>query len=122
MWMKLIEVQKLLAAQVVIGIEWMNREVLTVCAADLMSDVLASAQENTLLLTGLMNLQVVRTAEMSDVVGIVFMRGKHPSFELIELARMKNIPLLVTQHSLYESCGKLYENDLKSCHNIGNAL
>ena len=120
--MKLIEVLKMLDAEVVGGIEWIDREVVTVCGADLMSDVLSFTKENTLLLTGLTNIQVVRTAEMSDVVGIVFVRGKRPSLELIELARMKNIPLLVTQHSLYESCGRLYQNDLKSCYKTGDML
>ncbi|MBP2626152.1 MAG: hypothetical protein H6Q68_863 [Firmicutes bacterium] len=118
--MKLIEVQRVLDAEVVAGIEWMDKEVLTVCAADLMSEVLAFAQENTLLLTGLTNLQVVRTAEMIDLVGVVFVRGKRPCPELINLAAMKNIPLLVTPHSLYESCGRLYQNDLKSCEEIGD--
>jgi len=115
MWMKLLKVQEVLDAEVVGGLEWIDREVETVCGADLMSDVLAFTKESTLLLTGLTNIQVVRTAEMSDLVGIVFVRGKRPSPELIELARMKNIPLLVTQHSLFESCGRLYSNDLKSC-------
>jgi len=120
--MKLSEVQKVLDAQVVSGIEWMDREVKTVCGADLMSDVLAFAKESTLLLTGLTNIQVVRTAEMIDLVGVVFVRGKCPSLELIELAGTKNIPLLVTQHSLYESCGRLYQNDLKSCYKTGDML
>lgn len=120
MWMKLMEVQKILDAEVISGTEWLDREVITVCAADLMSDVLAFAKESTLLLTGLTNLQVVRTAEMSDVVGIVFVRGKRPALELIELARTKNIPLFVVKHSLYESSGRLYQQDLKSCHKMGD--
>ena len=117
MWMKLIDVQEVLDAEVVGGIEWIDRKVVTVCGADLMSDVLAFTKESTLLLTGLTNIQVIRTAEMSDLVGIVFVRGKCPAPELIKLASMKNIPLLVTQHSLYESCGRLYQKGLKSCNN-----
>lgn len=113
--MKLIDVQKVLDAEGVSTIEWMDKEVTAVCAADLMSDVLAFTKENTLLLTGLTNIQVVRTAEISDLVGIVFVRGKRPASELIALAVLKNIPLFVTPHSLYESCGRLYQNGLKSC-------
>ncbi len=120
MSVKLIAVQKVLDAEVVCGSEWMDREVMTVCAADLMSEVLAFAQESTLLLTGLTNLQVVRTAEMIDLVGVIFVRGKRPCTELIDLAHMKHIPLLVTPHSLYESCGRLYQNNLKSCEEIGD--
>jgi BioD-like phosphotransacetylase family protein len=122
MWMKLSEVQIVLDAEVVSGIKWMDREVMTVCAADLMSDVLAFAKESTLLVTGLTNLQVVRTAEMSDVVGIVFVRGKYPGPELIELARRKDIPLFIVKHSLYETSGRLYQHDLKSCHKMGEIL
>ena len=120
MWMKLSEVQKVLDAEVVSANEWMDKEVMTVCAADLMSDVLAFAKEKTLLLTGLTNIQVIRTAEMSDVVAIVFIKGKRPNLELMELASMKKIPLLVTQYSLYESCGRLYQKDLKGCHKLGD--
>lgn len=118
--MKMMEVQQIVDAELVSGSEWMEREVATACAADLMSDVLAFAKESTLLLTGLTNIQVIRTAEMSDVVAIVFINGKRPSLELIELANMKNIPLLVTQYSLYESCGRLYQKDLKGCHPVGD--
>jgi len=120
--MKLLEVQEVLDAEVVCGVELIDREVVTICGADLMSDVLSFAKENTLLLTGLTNIQVIRTAEISDVVGIVFVRGKRPGLELIELAHLKNIPLLVTQHSMYESCGRLYQNDLKDCHKMGDML
>lgn len=118
--MLLLEVQAVLDAEVICGVECLDREVVTACGADLMSDVLAFTKESTLLLTGLTNIQVVRTAEMSDLVGIVFVRGKRPGPELIELARMKNIPLLVAKHSLYESCGRLYQKGLKSCPRIGD--
>ena len=122
MLMKLLEVQEVLDAEIVGGIEWLDRDVETACGADLMSDVLAFTKENTLLLTGLTNIQVVRTAEMSDVVGIVFVRGKRPGPELIEMARLKKIPLFIVKYSLYEACGKLYQNGLKSCHKYGDML
>lgn len=88
-------------------------EVLTVCGADLMSDVLAFSKEKSALLTGLTNPQVIRTAEMIDLVMVVFVRGKIPPKETIKLAKEKEIPILVTDKPLYESCGLLYEAGLK---------
>lgn len=85
------------------------------CGADLMSDVLAFSQPGTLLLTGLTNPQVVRTAEMADVKAIVFVRGKQPPSETVALAREKGIPLLATRFTLYESCGRLFAQGLPSC-------
>ncbi len=83
-------------------------EILTACGCDLMSDVLAFVKEQTLLLTGLINSQVIRTAEMMDIKAICFVRGKNPPSEVVELANEKGITLLCTEQSLYISCGKLY--------------
>lgn len=120
--MKLREVQKVLDAEVIGGVEWIDRDVATVCGADLMSDVLAFTKDSTLLLTGLTNIQVIRTAEMSDLVGIVFVRGKRPTPGVIELARAKKIPLLIAKYSLYEACGILYQEGLKCCSELGDTL
>lgn len=85
------------------------------CGADLMSDVLAFTHAGTLLLTGLTNPQVVRTAEMAGIKAIVFVRGKHPPRETLALAEEKGIPLLATRYTLYEACGRLYAAGLPSC-------
>lgn len=85
------------------------------CGADLMSDVLAFTHAGTLLLTGLVNPQVVRTAEMAGIKAIVFVRGKLPPPETVALAQEKGIPLLSTRLTLYESCGRLYAHGLPSC-------
>ncbi len=85
------------------------------CGADLMSDVLAFTHAGTLLLTGLANPQVVRTAEMAGIKAIVFVRGKVPPPETVALAKEKGIPLLATRFTLYESCGRLYAQGLQSC-------
>lgn len=85
------------------------------CGADLMSDVLAFTHVGTLLLTGLINPQVVRTAEMAEIKGIVFVRGKMPPPATIHLADEHQIPLLVSRYTMYESCGRLYQAGLKSC-------
>jgi predicted transcriptional regulator len=82
-------------------------------AADLMSDVLAISQTEALLLTGLTNPQVVRTAEMADIKAVVFVRGKYPPPETIALAEEKGIPLLSTSYTMYESCGRLYQAGLR---------
>ena len=79
---------------------------------DLMSDVLAFIKPNALLLTGLTNAQVIRTAEMVDIKAIVFVRGKQPTAEALELAKEKRIPLLSTKFLMYESCGQLYKAGL----------
>ncbi|MGI6566165.1 MAG: hypothetical protein ACOX3I_02355 [Limnochordia bacterium] len=96
----------------------MDRLVMSVCGADLMSDVLAFTKAKTLLLTGLTSIQVVRTAGVVDLAGIVFVRGKRPAAEVIELAKEEDLPLLVTDFPLYEACGKLYCLGLKGCSEL----
>jgi predicted transcriptional regulator len=86
--------------------------------ADLMSDVLAFAEPDSLLLTGLTNLQVVRTAEMAGIRAIVFVRGKYPPEETICLARETGIPLFRTQYTMYEACGLLYQAGLPSAGHV----
>ena len=80
--------------------------------ADLMSDVLTFGQEGMLLMTGLTNPQVVRTAEVAGIRAIVFVRGKIPPPETLSLAEEKGIPLLATKYTLYETCGRLYKAGL----------
>ncbi|MEN6414329.1 MAG: DRTGG domain-containing protein [Veillonellales bacterium] len=115
--MKLADVQKILEAEVLCGSEWLNREIFAVCGADLLSDVLAFTQEKTLLLTALTHIQVIRTADMSDLIGIVFVWGKRPKPELIAMARIKDIPLLASPFPMYEACGRLYQSGLKGADN-----
>jgi predicted transcriptional regulator len=90
----------------------LNQEVRTAGGADLMSDVLAFGQEGMLLLTGLTNPQVVRTAEMAGAVAIVFVRSKIPPPETIALAEEKGIPLLASMYTMFETCGRLYRAGL----------
>jgi predicted transcriptional regulator len=110
--MILRRIQEILQAEVICGEEDLEKEVKTVSAADLMSDVLAFAKPYCLLLTGLTNSQVIRTAEMSDISAICFVRGKKPPEDVVELARNKGIPLLATKLSMYVSCGTLYKEGL----------
>jgi predicted transcriptional regulator len=92
------------------------------CGADLMSDVLAFTHADTLLLTGLTNSQVVRTADMAGIRAIVFVRGKLPPAETVALARDKSIPLLASKYTLFETAGRLFEAGLPSCGVFDSSL
>jgi predicted transcriptional regulator len=113
--MTLEEIQRLLKAEVIAGEEWINREIKCACGSDLMSDVLAFIKNSTLLVTGLANPQVIRTAEMADIIAIVFVRGKKPDFVTIEMAQEKGVPLLLTELTMFETCGILYKAGLSAC-------
>ncbi|MBU2599390.1 hypothetical protein KJ849_02290 [bacterium] len=109
--MKLKEVKEILKAET-IGVVNLEIEIKVGCGSDLMSDVLAFIKPEALLLTGLINPQVVRTAEMVDIKVICFVRGKNPPIETMALAKEKNVSLLKTKFSMYEACGKLYQRGL----------
>lgn len=111
--MKLSEIQKLLDAVCLSGQEHLESEVFYGFGSDLMSDVLYYAKEDTVLLTGLVNKQVLNTAEMANMHSIIFVRNKMPSPEFIELAREMEIIIMSTKHILFESCGILYGKGLK---------
>ena len=113
--MKLRDVKEILDAEVFIGEECLDLEVKTAFGADLMSDVLAFAKAGSMLLTGLTNTQVVRTANVLDIAAIILVRGKRPSSDTIELARQLNIPLLSTKYILFETAGRLYEKGIVGC-------
>ena len=112
--MKVIEAVTLLEGQFFSGDEKSEREVSSACGADLMSDVMAFVKDNVLLLTGLVNPQVIRTAELLDIHAIIFVRGKAPSRDMIEMADEADIILAGTKHPMFISCGKLYEAGLRT--------
>lgn len=109
---KLSEVVEILGAKVLTGEDYLDTEVASACGCDLMSDVLAFVKDRALLLTGLMNPQVVRTAEMMDISAIVFVRGKDPDESIIEMAKAKDMVIMTTELPLYIACGELYTNGL----------
>ena len=90
-----------------------DKEVCAACGSDLMSDVLAFVKDQAMLLTGLVNPQVIRTAEMMDMKAIVFVRGKIPGDEILSLANEAGIAVLSTNDPLYVACGKLYSEGLR---------
>lgn len=112
--MKLRDVKEILAADVIIGEDQLDMEVKTAFAADLMSDVLAFAKPGSLLLTGLTNDQVVRTADIIEIAAIVIVRGKKPNAEAIKLAKELNIPILATKYILFDTAGRLYAKGIVS--------
>ena len=107
------DIKKLLNADILCGEEYADREVHTACGSDMMSDVLAFVKDQSVLLTGLCNPQAIRTAEMMDIVCIVFVRSKKPDDNMIELANEREIPILCTGHRMFSACGLLYEKGLR---------
>lgn len=111
--MKLKQVQQILDASIITPQpDWEEIEVFSACGSDLMSDVLAFVKDQALLLTGLVNPQVIRTAEMMDIKIIVFVRGKEPGEDIISLAEKLGMVIFSTENPLYIACGKLYANGL----------
>ena len=111
--MKISEIASLLDAKVLCCEESISHEVQSAFGSDMMSDVLAFVRNQGVLLTGLVNPQVIRTAMMMDMICIVFVRDKNPSDEMIELAKEANIVLLSTSKRMFDSCGILYSSGLK---------
>jgi len=107
------DIKDILKADVLCGEEKMDTEVRTACGADMMSDVLAFVKEQSVLLTGLVNPQVVRTAEMMDMHCIVFVRGKEPDTSILDLAVERGIILMKTPYRMFTACGLLYDNGLR---------
>ena len=113
--MTIREIAGILDAKWICCEEEADAEVHYAFASDMMSDVLAHVTEDTMLLTGLINAQSVRTAEMLDVPCLVFVRGKLPHQDAVQRARQIGLPALVTSCSMFEACGKLYAAGLQSC-------
>ena len=111
--MKIKEIAALADAEVLACEELLDAEVYSACGSDMMSDVLAFVKEQGLLITGLVNPQVVRTAEMMDMRAILFVRNKRPTPEILELARQCDIVVMASKLRMFEACGLIYESGLK---------
>ncbi len=109
--MTIADVKSILSADIRCG-NALDTEVRNACGSDMMSDVLAFVKDQSVLLSGLVNTQVVRTAEMMDMVCIVFVRGKEPTPEMIELAEERGIVVMTTPLRMFTACGLLYQNGL----------
>ncbi len=115
--MKIRTIKELLDARVLSGEEHLGSHVYSACGSDMMSDVLAYVKDQAVLLTGLVNTQVIRTAQMMDMLCIVFVRSKTPTPEMIALAEESGLVLLATDKRMYEACGILYTGGL-----VGNKV
>lgn len=110
--MTIQEIKDILGAKVIYGEKYLPKEVHNACGSDMMSDVLAFVKDQSVLLTGLCNPHVLRTAEMMDIICIVFVRGKTPSKEMVEMAKEREIAILSSEHRMFTACGMLYEKGL----------
>ena len=111
--MKVTQMARLLSAKTLIEGHFKDQEITSAFCSDLMSDVLAFVNENTVLITGLTNPHVIRTSEMLDLKCIVFVRGKVPGEDVIEEAEELGITVLSTEMTAFTSCGMLYEAGLR---------
>lgn len=110
--MNIQQIQILTDAMIVCGNDKLNHEVQCAFASDLMSDVLTMDCSDVLLVTGLCNMQTIRTAEMAEISCLLFVRGKKVSHDMLLLAAENNMILMETDHSMYHSVGELYSNGL----------
>lgn len=106
------EIQMILDADLLVGEELLETEVKTACGSDMMSDVLAFVKDQSVLITGLLNQQAIRTAAMMDMVCVVFVRGKRPGEDILEVAKENGIAVMTTKHRMFSACGMLYSAGL----------
>lgn len=111
--MKLSEIRDILNAEVLVGDDLLDRTIFGAGGADLMEDILSAVAKGAALLTGLISDQVIRTAKIAEVGAVVFVRGKRPDSNLLDLARSYNLAVLLTEYSLFVASGRLYMNGLR---------
>ena len=111
--MKLSEIRNILKATVLSGEEQLDKKIITGGSADLMDDIMSAVAKESVLLTGLTTEQVLRTAKVAGVGAIVFVRGKKPEESILDLARSYEIPIFLTQYSMFVASGRLYMNGLR---------
>ncbi len=111
--MKIAEIVKTLNAEYLCGEDRSDTEILCACGADMMSDVLAFTKHDAILMTGLVNNHVIRTAEMMDIPCVLFVRGKRPGQDIIDMAKEREMVLIATDKPMFTTCGILYQQGIK---------
>ena len=111
--MNIADMVNVLNARILCGEDRLETKVYTACCSDLMSDVLAFVNEKTVLITGIINPQVIRTAEMLDIRCLIFVRGKEPGEQVLSQAKELGITVLTTGDAAFTTCGKLYQAGLR---------
>lgn len=114
--MKLTNILELIEGELLTPEADLELDIPCAFGSDLISDILMCTKEPTLLLTGLTNPQVIRLSDMIDLLGVIFVRGKRPPQDLINMAIERNLPLITTKMTLYKVSGLLYNSGLRSCH------
>ena len=107
--MTLREAAKIIEAEVLVGEDKLDQEIGSICGSDMMSEVLAFTKDQSVLLTGLCNTQVLRTADMLDLICLIFIRDKKPTPEMLEMAEDDGRVVMTTHFGMFSACGKLYE-------------
>jgi len=115
--MKFAEVMELLNGEMLEGVDVSDMVIDRAYAADLLSDVLALTDERTTLITGTISPQVIRVADILNVIAIIFVRGKRPPQSVVTYAQRVGIPVMCTKKTMFESCGLLYANGVRPCKN-----
>jgi len=111
--MKISEIRDILKATVLVGDDQLDKTIVAGGGSDLMDDILSSLAEGSVLLTGITTEQVIQTAKVAGIVAVVFVRGKKPNENIIELASSYDMPILLTSYSMFEASGRLYMNGLR---------
>jgi len=111
--LKLSEIKKVLKAEVIVGHKYLSRAVVAGVSSDLMSDLLIGPTANAVLLTGLNNVQVVKTAVVAGISAVVLVRGKRPTPDMIQHAQEQELPLMATPFTMFSACGRLFSLGLR---------
>ena len=107
------DIVEIIGAEIICREDLLDTPVERAFGSDMMSDVLAFVKEQAVLLTGLVNPQVIRTAEMIDTPCIIFVRGKRPDAKMIEMAEERDMVILCSEKGMFTTCGMLYQSGLK---------
>jgi hypothetical protein len=118
--MKLLHIKEILKADVVVGAEKLESDIEAGTASDLMSDMLRGPTNGTVLLTGLNNIQVIRSSVISGVAAVVLVRDKKPTADMISHATEHNLPVLTTPYTMYSACGRLFREGLRGVEKRGS--
>jgi len=118
--LKLLKIQQILEAEILVEADNMDKEIRVAFSADLISDVLAMCCEQALLITGMTHVQVIKAARICDLSAVVFVRGKRPGPEVIELAKHNGIPVLLSRLTMYEASGLLFSAGLSGINQISD--
>ncbi len=111
--MKLYEIKTILKATVLCGEDKLDQNIVGGGAADLMDDILSAVAKDAVFLTGVNTEEALRAAKLAGVAATVMVRGKKPGQAIVDLATSFDMPVLLTDYSLFVACGRLYMNGLR---------